>query len=665
MNFILNKLKIENFKGITRLDIIFSELHSEITGSNGTGKSTIYDAYIWLLFDKNAAGEKDFSIKPRQETGEEKHYQNIRVWGEFELDGKILQLEKIYTEIWTKKRGSEVQEYSGNTTEYYINAVPKKAGEYKSYIASLINEEKFKMITSAKYFNESMSWQERRKLLFEMANENTETDILNQYNSSSDNNIIGAIQGLAPEDALKMYQSQINKLNADLDKIPVRIDEASRMSYNTETIDESKTKSDINDIQELINNIDRQIVEKRNFQSETDTKIREISRLKVKITEREFELNSADIQKDVKMSRLRNAAETCENFIKNSENNTGDNNRVIANAETELDNLRKQYSNEADKPLYIDENALVCITCGQDLPADMKAAGLDKLKADFESDKTKKLADIKRRADFLKSNIDIAKKAIEKNNIFVEEQRAEIKKANEEISHLHKEKSEPVKVESDSIIINLKADIEKRQSEMDNIPAETADTLIKEKSALMSELTRLNEALGRNEKIKESRERVDELKSNEKDLAQQLLDIRHKLHIVEDYIKFKCEHIAGSINKLFVNAKFKLFDDLINGGISETCECLIDGVPYDDANNGAKINTGLEIADVLSGHFNFNAPIFIDNAESVDELYETDSQTIKLSVSKSRAAHLTIDYGQITEQIIKPRIFKKKKRGAA
>ena len=658
MNLILKKLKIENFKGLKNLDITFDgdELHSEISGANGTGKSTIYDAYIWLLFDKNASGDKDFSIKPRQTDGEEKHYQNIRVLGEFALDDKILQLEKIYSEVWTKKRGEETQEYGGNTTEYYINAVPRKAGEYKNYISSLISEDKFKMLTSAKYFNEGMSWQERRKLLFEIIGDSSEENIINEYSDSSDVNIVAVTNGLPAEDALKMYKHQIQKTNADLANIPVRIDEASRFIQNTETADESKIKSEIKDIQEIINSIDRQIVEKRNFQREVNEKLRDISNLKVKISEREFELKNAGMEVEIEKNRLERAIRTLEDSKNTAETDISRSIQIIADKEAERDGLRRQYSDVAGKIFEIDEDTLKCITCGQDLPTDMKAAGIEQLRNDFESDKMKKLTEIKRKGDYLNSEIETAGKAIEKSNEFLNTQNKLIEQTKNHISKIKIQPLEETDVNTDPEIIKLNAVIQQLQADIDNIAVDTADALIKEKALLMEKLVVLNETLGKNARIKESRERVAALKADEKELSGKLLDMQHKLHLVEDYIKFKCGYIADSINGLFANAKFKLFDNLINGGISETCECLIDGVPYSDANNAAKINTGLEIANVLSGHFDFYAPIFIDNAECVNDIYKTDSQTIMLSVSVLPG--LSIDHGNITEQVIfKPEII--------
>ena len=90
------------------------------------------------------------------------------------------------------------------------------------------------------------------------------------------------------------------------------------------------------------------------------------------------------------------------------------------------------------------------------------------------------------------------------------------------------------------------------------------------------------------------------------------------------------------INARFKHARFKLFNELVNGGVEECCETLFDGVPYSTAlNNGSRINVGLDIINTLSEHYGFTAPIFIDNAEAVTELIETRGQMIRLVVSEA------------------------------
>ena len=79
-----------------------------------------------------------------------------------------------------------------------------------------------------------------------------------------------------------------------------------------------------------------------------------------------------------------------------------------------------------------------------------------------------------------------------------------------------------------------------------------------------------------------------------------------------------------------------MYEQLINGGIVETCEALINGVPYSDANNAAKINAGIDIINTLSKEYDTWAPIFVDNAESVNELIKTESQIVRLVVSDDK-----------------------------
>ena len=655
MNLTIEKIEIENFKGIKNLAITFDGPRTEISGGNATGKSSIYDAFVWLLFDKNAAGEKDFAIKRRQPDGEETHNRNVRVKGTFEIDGKALQLEKVYSEVWAKKRGEETQEYGGNTTDHYINGVPKKAGEYKSHISSMISEDKFKMITLAKHFNEGMGWQERRRLLFEMAGGDDEKSIAHSYSYKTGTDISAILRGATAEDAAKMYQSQTKKTNADMDNISVRIDELRRMedADSPAKFTEEEIRTGIADIQTLIAAYDKQIVEKRNFQKEADTKIRNISNLKAKIAEREFELNNAGLQREITIKKLNEAIAAAEQSIERLESENKRKTGDISDKESELCELREKYKAETEAGFAIDENALLCQTCKQPLPGDMRTAGAAKLREDHEREKAKKLDANKRAAEYVKLDIEGTEKAIRRNGDTIDELLREIAQAKEKIAATHIEPLYAADTNTDPTISKLRETIEQLQAELDNIAVETADELIDQKAKLAARVTELNGELGRYAKTREARERIAELEQQQAELSEKLLGMQQSLQAVEDYIKFKCERISETVNSLFATAKFKLFKNLINGGMEEQCECLIDGVPYSDANSAAKTNAGLEIASALGRHFGFRAPIFIDNAESVNDIFGygyTSSlpQMVRLSVSSS--PELEIKGGSISGQ---------------
>jgi len=112
-----------------------------------------------------------------------------------------------------------------------------------------------------------------------------------------------------------------------------------------------------------------------------------------------------------------------------------------------------------------------------------------------------------------------------------------------------------------------------------------------------------------------------------------------QLYLADEFIKAKVSLLEDKISGKFGGVvRFKMFNQLINGGIEPCCETLVNTngawVPYSDTNNAGQINAGLSIINVLSEHYQFSAPIFVDNAEAVTELAGTNAQVISLVVSK-------------------------------
>ena len=61
----VKSLSLVNFKGVRELDLQFVDGENMIGGSNGTGKTTVFDAFTWLMFGKDSTGRSDsnFNIK--------------------------------------------------------------------------------------------------------------------------------------------------------------------------------------------------------------------------------------------------------------------------------------------------------------------------------------------------------------------------------------------------------------------------------------------------------------------------------------------------------------------------------------------------------------------------------------------------------------------------
>lgn len=127
----LQTLELENFQGIKQADFCFNGQSATIYGDNATGKTTVFNALTWLLFDKASTGAKGFTPKTRTANGDA-HNLNHSATATFIMDdGRYTSFTKTFHEIYKKKKGSATSEFSGHTTDYFIDGVPVKEREYQ------------------------------------------------------------------------------------------------------------------------------------------------------------------------------------------------------------------------------------------------------------------------------------------------------------------------------------------------------------------------------------------------------------------------------------------------------------------------------------------------------------------------------------------------------
>ena len=255
----LHKLVLTNFKGIKSFTLDAQGQDVNIWGDNATGKTTLYDAFLWLLFDKDSQNRKDFEIKTIGPDGEYIHGLDHSVEATLEIDGaEILTLKKVYMEKWTKKRGSPKAEFTGHTTDYYIDGVPVKKSDYDAKIASIADENIFKLLTSPKYFNEQLHWQERRKLLLQVCGDISDGDVI--ASDSSLTQLPAILGNRSIDDHRKIIAARRTEINKELERIPVRIDEVQRGLPDIAGIDQAGTAARIAKLKEEIKAKQEQLV---------------------------------------------------------------------------------------------------------------------------------------------------------------------------------------------------------------------------------------------------------------------------------------------------------------------------------------------------------------------------------------------------------------------
>jgi chaperonin cofactor prefoldin len=144
--------------------------------------------------------------------------------------------------------------------------------------------------------------------------------------------------------------------------------------------------------------------------------------------------------------------------------------------------------------------------------------------------------------------------------------------------------------------------------------------------------------------------RIEELKAEEKRLAAEFEKLEGELYLIEQFIKTKVAMLTDRINAKFETVRFKLFNQLINGGIEDCCEITVNGIPFNAGlNNAARIQAGLDIIRALQQHFGMKAPVFCDNRESVSEIPEMGCQVVSLVVSpEDKTLRVEVQNGQLS-----------------
>ena len=245
MKIKLIRMSITNFKGIKNLEINFDGENTNIYGENATGKTSIFDAFLWVLFNKNSVGDSKFGYKPFELDGNVIHFLNTEVEVTLQIDNLPKTFKKVLTENWVKKRGNSERTYAGDENNYWIDEVPMQENEFKKVIDSIINEKQFRMLTNPLYFNTQLSEDEQRQTISRIAGIDAITDEKIFDKNSDYTELRNKLNGRTVEDYSKVVNEAIKKLNKEIETVPIRIDEITRTLISVDDRDVKDANEEI------------------------------------------------------------------------------------------------------------------------------------------------------------------------------------------------------------------------------------------------------------------------------------------------------------------------------------------------------------------------------------------------------------------------------------
>lgn len=642
-------IKLENFQGIPAMEITLDGHSAAIYGDNGTGKTTIFNAITWLLFDKPSTGAKNWSPKTHGADGE-KHNLEHSVTATFVLqDGSRVTLGKVLREVWKKKRGAAAAEYTGNTIDYYMDGVPVKEKEYTAAVAGYCGgDEMMKLLTMPDYFPEVMEWKKRRELLLEICGDVTDETVI-----ESNPDLIDLPEYLLKPGTLGQYYSveeygkiaraRKTDINRQLDTIPSRIDEAARAI--------PADLPDVEVLQARLHAAGKATEEARSRIADIkagggDATRAAYAAARAELAEARAKYTETNMQA---MAGVREAMAVMDKGIRDAQRRAEDaradadtTRRRIERVTALRESILAEYREAA--AARFDPDRETCPTCGRRLPEDQIAA----MREDFNQQRAERLAAINERGKREASKDMIAAMEAEAQGYDEKaaEADAEAQAAKEKRAEIEKGLVDYPAFETTQEYTRIADRIEALERQAEAADSGKAAEIAAADAELQKCLAREHDIRGQiiqAENAKKQRARVEELEAQEKQLAAEYENVERGVYLCELFTKTKVGLLTERINSKFRSVSFQLFTEQVNGGLAECCEVLVpsdDGamVPYSTANHAARVNAGLEIVATVAAHFGREMPVIVDNAESVTRLIDTEGQVIRLVVSEADKA---------------------------
>jgi DNA repair exonuclease SbcCD ATPase subunit len=663
----LKELHLINFKGIKNLTAKFGAV-TEISGANATGKTTINDAFTWVLFGKDAQGNSDtkFGIKTVGPDGQAYEKLDHEVTAILDVNGETVELRRVYAEDWVKPRGSAEAVLKGHTTSYFYNGVPLKEGEYRAKINAIVEEAVFKMITNPLHFA-GLDWQTQREMLLRIAGGVTFEEIA--ANRAEFAALLTQLSGKDLAEFKTEISARKRKIQDELDKIPARIDEITRATPEApdyEALEAEKTRltTALEEVDTAMS--DRAEASRQHYEKSQKTQS-EINGLRTKqqdiVYNAKEAARKATYEKNAAATEAKNNLATArrdyENYTKSSQKEFADLRDKIADGETAITDLKKKV--EAKRNEWHTRNAeayqangegLVCpvyktlcsdasvLKLDTEAKAKAKKAFDDRKEADLEritkegSELNAKIEGHKKEGEALQKQLDgLTDTSIEKS----QEYEAEIARLQAIVDATPVAEDQPeIKAEDLAEWVELDGKIKEFAASIGDLPAVDNSELTAKKRELTGELDEVKRKLSLRSVIEANNNRKCQLFKDERDLAQQKADLEKQEFTVEEFTKARMAEVERRVNQKFKLVRFRMYDRQINGGEKPDCIATVGGVKFGDLNNACKINAGLDIINTLCDFHEVSAPIFVDNAEAVNELLPVAAQLVKLIVTTSK-----------------------------
>lgn len=606
----LLSLTLENFMAYACETFQFGD-RTTISGKNAAGKSSICNAYSWLLFNTDMDGKDNPDIR-REVDGKYIEDADVSVTAVFEIDGREVSVQKIQK----RKYGKNDHTQYADSNSYFINSVPKTLKEFNAFFDAGIST--IRMCSNINAFLTKKD-KEIREFLFSTVEDITDKEIASK-------NGMERLAKLLESYSRDEIEAMNKKAKTDVEKsLPIIKGQIAEKERDISV----KAGFDTAELELAKKSLSERLVENQKMQTDCDDIRKKHSAAMDEVMDLQFKMNSiqndanAELEKQKRTLKAEQAKaqEECDRLFAEISRTQ----RTISECKADISMLEKEREKlgtdwQSVNALEMDEEFSVCPMCKRALPEDK----VEKHRTEFDTNKQRRLEKIEQRGGEVKAEIISKNDELGEAEGRLSELQKEYKTALESLNGVETRLSAIPKyadVSADAQYKNLKFEMENAKKEVENFGSfsTSLQNLKSEENQIRTELQEVCDKIA-NADTTTDEERLEELQNLYRTKEQVKTDAEGVLDMLKELDKVKNEALSDAINAQFGLVRWKLWELNKSGGYKNTCIPMVDGksILTIKSNKGNRFLGRLDICKSLQKITGISCPIWIDDCESLD-----------------------------------------------
>lgn len=643
----LKSLNIENFKGRT-MSFDFSDGKTIIRGTNEAGKSTLTNAFFWLLMGVDSQDRTNYELYDTTLDFTPENAIPAVVEGVFDINGTEYSFKRVAKQKWVRPRGkSEYVKDKSDEYTFYIDGLAVSANVYKERVEALLAPiDKLKLMLNVRYY-QTLDWKKLRKHFSDMVGIINEDELQGDYTS-----IKPLLEKYGSVDRVKeKLRQDINPKKKAVENIESEIKGMKSMLPSLEGVEQAEKDRDakcgrIAEIDKEILGLgeaNKPFVEKRLAETRAINEkkvVLDIYRKNWEIEqyERFYEIQKqlSDIEAENAKIRKENERITEMRYSYESQIKIAQENHKFY-AE-ERDRLHEE--REKVKAMEFDENQL-CPNCGQPLPYDKVA----KIREKFYANREDKVKDIVAKGVRARDSRDAQERLVKE----LEQKLSELPEPKEllDIAELEAQlavsKANVIPFEHSDIYASLTKEIADMEVNLTVVPEVDSAELVAEKKQLNDEIAELTTIVMREVERENGLKRIEAKEREQSQVGIELAKLEGLFDKCVEREREWASIVRDRANKHLRYSHVEMTELTKAGELVDVCTLTARNVGSGSQNNATQILIGVDLAQAFQANAGLLLPIFIDNAEGIvdSNLPECDNQLCLLYVDE-RYKNLTV-----------------------